>query len=235
MRPRAGHRRSSSGGQTTSCQSSRSGVNRAGGSEQPQGSTVPVDGPVATTNATGSPQVGQSGNGVSSPASGSLLIGPPPRVLERVETDSNAVVTGDATVVRDVYIPVERTESWLANPLGLEAESRVLGPPGTFRDVPCRRSASVLIVGQWSLISTAGVVESVGVRSRRSGGNSAREPMSPRGSVLLSWQHGVATPSPTDSLAPESLAHPSHGFELCLTSARHSSASATAWRFVDPL
>ena len=36
-------------------------------------------------------------------------------------------------------------------------------------------------------------------------------------SVLLPWKGGIATPSPTDSLAPESLAHPlsEHALTSC--------------------
>ncbi|PCR90921.1 hypothetical protein CP557_10550 [Natrinema ejinorense] len=61
-------------------------------------------------------------------------------------------------------------------------------------------------------------------------------------SVVLSWQHGIATPSPTDSLTPDgrrfassepslaSLATTSRGFEPRLTVVHRATARATAYR-----
>ena len=84
--------------------------NRSGGTEQPQGPTDPVWGPVATETSTGSPQRGQSGNGdaPSSPVSASRLIATTtPRPSPAAVSDSRLFVSGDSFVVRDVYIPVE--------------------------------------------------------------------------------------------------------------------------------
>ncbi len=117
---------------------SRSSANTSGGTEQPQGPTEPVWGPVATENSTGSPQRGHAGNGESSSSLGSRsgLTGRALRFVSRPNADSRLVVACDSIVVRDVYIPTECTQSWLSKPRGLEATSRVIPAPGAFRRMP---------------------------------------------------------------------------------------------------
>jgi hypothetical protein len=51
--------------------------------------------------------------------------------------NSRLLVSGDSAVVRDVYIPVESTQTWLRS-VRLEAKSRVLVSPGAFRCSPLR-------------------------------------------------------------------------------------------------
>jgi len=89
-----------------------------------------------------------------------LAVAAHPRDLRsgsRMIPNSRLLVSGDSAVVRDVYIPVESTQTWLRSVRGSQVSSA--GITGTFRCSPSARafgdSASDWIVDSLLFISTA--------------------------------------------------------------------------------